>query len=79
MGCENYAYYNRNLNVYCPAGYNYSNSSCCSYGWVVFGWWVLGMTIFTLLMCMICAARRRRMQQAMQYRENMGMMNQQRP
>ena len=65
MVCDN-VYYTYNLyygrTKYCSEGYDYYDNGCCSYGWSEFGWWLLWISLFFIILSCICAGIRKRNQ-----------------
>lgn len=67
MGCVERYY------LACPNGYNYAKLRCCNYAAVTFGWTMFGLFWVFVIFAILCAIRRKRMQQRQMYYQQMAM------
>ena len=75
MKCESPSYYTNfwENSTGCYHGYNPYDVKCCNYGWILFGWTMLGVVGLMVLCCILKAMKRKKMQQAMMANQAQGM------
>ena len=67
MGCAQF------YTLACPQGYNFNRGKCCNYAAVTFGWTMFAFFWLFVFFAILCAIRRKRMQQRQMYYQQMAM------